>query len=49
LAAASGFFYWKAPPGKGLKCTSGTLFGIDASAAGTIWIDARGKTCVDKL
>lgn len=48
LAASSGFFKWKAPPGKGLKCTSGTSIAISASA-GTIWIEARGKTCVNKL
>ncbi len=45
LDAASGIFIWKAPPGFGLKCTASSAFDIDSSAAGTIWIEARGKTC----
>ena len=47
LDAASGIFVWKAPPGKGLKLTSSLAAVIDSTAAGTIWIEARGKTCKD--
>lgn len=44
LAAANGDFVWDAPPGKGLKCTLSAAIVIDAGA-GTIWIEAHGKTC----
>jgi hypothetical protein len=49
MDAASGIFVWKAPPGKGLKCTSGLAAVIDSDTAGAIWIEAHGKTCKDKL
>lgn len=49
LDAASGIFLWRAPHGMGLKCTSSTAFVIDSTAAGTIWIEAHGKTCKDNL
>ncbi len=45
LDAASGIFIWKAPPGMGLRCTSDTAFTIDSTAAGTLWLEVRGKTC----
>ncbi len=45
LDAASGVFLWRAPSGMGLKCTEATAIVIDSTAAGTIWIEARGKTC----
>jgi hypothetical protein len=44
LTADTGYFYWEAPPGFGLKCTAATAVVIDGSA-GTIWIEAHGKTC----
>lgn len=46
LTAESGWFLWEAPPGMGVKCTSATAIVIDSSAAGTIWIEAHGKTCL---
>jgi hypothetical protein len=45
LDATGGIFVWKAPEGFGLQCTNGSLVAIDSTAAGTIWIEARGKTC----
>ncbi len=44
LNAAGGIFTWDAPPGMGLKFTSAAAIVVDASA-GTIWIEAHGKTC----
>ncbi len=40
-------FIWKAPRGKGIKCTSGLSITIDSTSAGTLWIEADGKTCKD--
>jgi len=48
LDANNGNFVWNAPEGKGLKCTSGTLIAIKASA-GNAWCEMRGKTCSDKI
>jgi len=48
LNAASGFFMWKAPDGKGLRFNSGLSMTIKASA-GTIYIYAEGRTCRDNL
>lgn len=48
IDAAKGVFCWKAPKGMALKCTSGTAITISATA-GTIFIEACGKTCVDNL
>jgi hypothetical protein len=49
LDAASGIFVWKAPPGMGLRCTSGLALVIDSDTAGAVWIEARGKTCKDNM
>lgn len=47
LDAAGGDFTWEAPQGFALKCTSATALVIDASGAGTVWIETHGKTCKD--
>jgi len=47
LAAASGSFNWQAPRGMGLKCTADLSIAIDSSVAGTIWIEAHGRSCQD--
>ncbi len=49
VSAEAGIFPWKAPAGKGLRFTSGKAITIDASASGTIWIEAHGKTCKDNM
>jgi hypothetical protein len=46
LDATGGRFLWEAPPGMGIKCTAATAIIVDATAAGTIWIEAHGKTCI---
>lgn len=46
LDAASGIFVWKAPDGFGLRCDDEADFAIDASAAGPIWVETHGKTCL---
>lgn len=43
----AGYFDWKAPRGQGIKCTSGLACVIDATGAGTLWVEAYGKTCRD--
>jgi hypothetical protein len=48
-STASVPFHWKAPAGKGVKFTSESAIVILGSAAGTIWIETRGKTCRDKI
>lgn len=45
LDATFGKFEWEAPPGMGLQCTTATAIVVDSSGAGTIWIEAHGKTC----
>jgi hypothetical protein len=45
LTADEGYFLWEAPSGFGLQCTAGSAVTIDGSAAGTVWIEAHGKTC----
>ena len=42
-------FNWEAPPGMGIKCTSGLSIAIDAlaTAGATVWVEAYGKTCKD--
>lgn len=47
LAAASGDFNWEAPRGMGVKCTADLSIAIDATADGTMWIEAHGKSCQD--
>lgn len=42
--AASGIIVWKAPPKHGLKHTVSLSIAIDASASGTMWIEAYGYT-----
>ena len=44
---ASGQYDWKAPRGKGIKCTSGLSIAVDSTALGTLWIETDGKTCKD--
>lgn len=44
LSAEAGLFEWNAPPGKGVKCTDETSITVDASGAGTLRIEAHGKT-----
>jgi hypothetical protein len=48
MSAEAGHFIWEAPPGMGLKCTAATAITVDAGA-GTIWIEAHGKTCVNNI
>lgn len=50
--AGGGAFDWKAPRGMGIKCTPGLSLALDtangdASGAGTLWIEAHGKSCKD--
>lgn len=49
MDATSGIFLWKAPPGKGLKLTSGLAAVIDSDTAGAVWIEVWGKTCKDNM
>lgn len=49
VSPEAGIFGWKAPRGKGLRFTSGLPIAINSTAAGTIWIEAHGKTCKDNL
>lgn len=44
LDAASGIFVWRAPEKMGLRCTESLSIAVDASASGTIWIEAHGFT-----
>ena len=44
--ATGGRFLWQAPPGMGVRCTAATAIVVDSTAAGTVWIEAHGKTCL---
>jgi hypothetical protein len=46
LDATGGRFLWEAPPGMGVQCTAATAIVVDSTGAGTIWIEAHGKTCL---
>jgi hypothetical protein len=49
LDANHGIIFWEAPPGMGLKCTAATAIDIDATGAGTVWIEVHGKTCKNDI
>lgn len=45
--AAIDVFYWESPDplAMGLRCTADTSITVDATGAGTFWIEVYGKTC----